>query len=255
MKRLLLALLCAVPFPFLRAQTVAPLTRSEIQAELFRPDPAPTEGFSLRQDESARPAAPGKKNVGLAALYSLLLPGMGELYAGGFDSGKYFLIGEGVLWLTYAGFTAYGDAIQADSRAFATARAGIVQEGKSDQYFVDIGNYMSIDEYNEQKLRDRQPEKLYDPAAGYAWQWDTEDSRVSFRTERIRSDDVYNSRKLVVAVILLNHLASAINAARCAVVHNKEIDGALSKLSLETTTLGLPGGPPTGLILTLRHTL
>ena len=33
-----------------------------------------------------------KKNLGLAILYSLLLPGMGELYTDAYSSGKYFTI-------------------------------------------------------------------------------------------------------------------------------------------------------------------
>ena len=51
----------------------------------------------------------GKKNAGLAILYSLILPGMGELYAENYESGKYFTIADGVIWGFVAGFNIYGN--------------------------------------------------------------------------------------------------------------------------------------------------
>jgi hypothetical protein len=112
---------------------------------------------AVTASSSAGPS--GLKKPGLAVLYSLLLPGMGEMYADD-ASGKYFLIAEGVLWLTYVVFDVRGTAVQDDARAFSTVQAGVNRAGKSDQFFVDIGNFASMDEYNDKKLRDREPDKL-----------------------------------------------------------------------------------------------
>src|SRR5512135_68217 len=128
----------------------ASMTRAEVRADLIgsmRPAP---QGI----DQLTPQPGSGKKSVGLAALYSLALPGMGELYAGSFSSGRYFLVAEGVLWLTYAVFQVRADALRDDARAFAVAHAGITLQGKNDQYFVDFGNFLNIDEYNQKKLRD-----------------------------------------------------------------------------------------------------
>src|SRR5512143_179554 len=139
-----LFVLTLVPLCSLLAQTGGSpsLTRAEVEAELF--------GRARMAGQERLPGPPGpqlpegKKSVGLAALYSLALPGMGELYAGSFSSGKYFLVAEGLLWLTYAVFQVRADALRDDSRAFAVAHAGITLQGKNDQYFVDIGNFVSI---------------------------------------------------------------------------------------------------------------
>ncbi len=228
-----------------------PLTRAELQADLIGTARiAPQE--QLPQQPVAQPAT-GKKSVGLAAIYSLALPGMGELYAGSFSSGRYFLAAEGLLWLTYAVFQVRADALRDDSRAFAMAHAGVTLQGKNDQYFVDIGNFLNIDEYNQKKLRDRDADKVYDPALGYAWQWDSDASRSAFRDQRVASDNMYNNRKFVVAVVLVNHVASAINAARSAVVHNRELEGALSGLSVEAEVLGGPFQTH-GMAVTVRKT-
>lgn len=194
--------------------------------------------------------SPSRKSVGLAALYSLLLPGMGEWYADGFSSGKYFLIAEGGLWLTYTAFNVYGDALRDDSRSFAVAHAGVNRAGKNDQFFVDIGNFNSVSEYNDKKLRDRSLDRLYDPAQGFAWQWDTDLSRSTYRGQRVSSDNVYNNRKFVVAAVIINHVASAINAARSAISRNKELTDR-ADLVLGAQVMGAPGQVH-GILVTIR---
>jgi hypothetical protein len=42
----------------------------------------------------------------------------------------------------------------------------------------------------------------------------------------------------VVAAVIVNHVASAINAARAAIAHNKEIDNALGDLQFGARVLG-----------------
>jgi hypothetical protein len=197
---------------------------------------------------------PQKKSVGLAVLYSLLLPGMGELYADGFGSGKYFLMAEGALWLTFTTFELYGNQLRDDARAFAFSRAGVNPAGKDDQYYVDIGNFLDIYDYNEKQLRDRELDKLYDPAAGFAWEWDSDASRATYRDQRISSENMYNNKKFVVAAILVNHVASAVNAARAAISHNSALDKALGDLSLSAQVLGGPAHPH-GVKLTLSRSL
>jgi hypothetical protein len=213
-----------------------PLSTFETRLDLIGPvQSTSASSMSLPQDVSVS----GKKSVGLAALYSLLIPGMGELYTGEFgSSGKYFLAAEGVLWLTWGTFDVYGNSVRDDSRAFAVAHASADVSGKDDQFFVDLGNFMNTADYNEKKLRDREVDKLYDPAAGYAWQWDSDASRATFRDRRVSSDNAYNNRKFVIAAVIVNHVASAINAARAAIAHNKEIDSALGDLQFGARVLG-----------------
>ncbi|MEW6510207.1 MAG: hypothetical protein AB1428_04540 [Bacteroidota bacterium] len=196
--------------------------------------------------------AADRKTPGLAAIYSLILPGMGEVYTGDFGSGKYFLIAEGVLWITYAAFEISGNALRDDARVFASAHASLMAPVKDDQLYVDVGNFNSLAEYNDKKLRDRDLSRVYDPALGYAWQWDAEASRHAFREERIRGETMYNNRKFVVAAILVNHVASAINAARAAIAQNAAQDDALGDLRLGAEILGSPAAPH-GVMLTVQR--
>ena len=243
-----MVLLAFAAFPcYAQTNVTAPLSRYEIRQQLVGGD----EVGSLRAGFSDEGPGGDKKTTGLAAIYSLLLPGTGELYSGNFESGKYFLIAEGVLWLTYATFEISGNQLQDDSRAFATAHAGITTEGKPDQYFVDIGNFLNVDEYNDKKLRDREPEKLY-TGNNYAWQWDSDNSRATYRNQRIASENMYNNRKFVVAAILINHLGSAINAVRGAIIHNKTLNDAMGELDFHADVLGGVSNPH-GIMFTLSR--
>jgi hypothetical protein len=256
MRQLTRFLLVSLIVPFLasaQVETGRSLTRAETQISLLGmpqtilPD---TVVISL-----ASPAAPVevRKSPGLAVIYSLLLPGMGELYAGDMRSGKFFLIGEGALWLTYAVFEISGNDLRDASRSYAASHAGVMTAGKDDQYFIDIGNFLSIDDYNAKKLRDRDITKLYDPGAGYSWQWDSDGSRAAYRSDRIRSETMYNGRKFVGAAILVNHVASAINAARAAISHNSAIGAVLKDVIFGARVTG-PVGRPDGMEVTITRT-
>ena len=229
-----------------------PMGPTEIKLNLF-----PARAF-LQDTLPLPPRSPadlqGKKSVGLAAIYSLLLPGLGELYAGGFGSGKYFLIAEGGLWLTYAGFETYGNALRDDARSFAVQHAQVNASGKDDQFFVDVSNYLNVNDYNQAKLQQRELNNVYDPAAGYAWQWDSDASRATFKSQRILSENVYNDRKFVAAFIIINHVASAINAARAAIAHNKEIDNPFGNLDMSARLLG-GSRNPNGILITIAKPL
>jgi hypothetical protein len=123
--------------------------------------------------------------------------------------------------------------------------------GKDDQFFVDVGNFLSVDDYNQKKLQDRQPEKLYDPAAGYAWRWDTDENRETYRSQRVAADNMYNNQKFVVLGVLLNHVASAINAGRAAVGHNSALGAALKDVELHARVMGSPSRAH-GVLLTVQ---
>ncbi len=177
-----------------------------------------------------------KKNVTLATGLSLLLPGLGEYYAGDYSTGKYLSIAEGALWITWASFRMYGDWVQSDARDFAVQHAGASINDKSDQYFIDIGNFVSADAYNQQALQDRNAYRLYINSAD-VWKWDTDNNREQYRQLRVQSDRVFNNSNFVITAIVANHVISAINAARTAISHNKALTET-GGLQIEASPMG-----------------
>lgn len=219
---------------FALGQNSTAVLRHEIVSQ--RSDAAATAILSIENS-----AFPAKKNQALAVVYSLLLPGMGEVYADRFDNGRYSLVAEAALWLTYASFQQYGNWLQADARSFASAHAGAVPSGKDDQFYVNLGNFSNVYDYNDKKLRDRNISEVYDPSQGYFWNWDSDVSRQRFRSLRISSDKVINNSRFVIGAIVVNHVLSALNAARLVRHFNKNADEAFGTWQVEPNVIGAPG--------------
>ena len=85
--------------------------------------------------------------------------------------------------------------------------------GQVKQYFVDIGNFQDIYEYNESKGVDRAFDLQYAETSEFTWQWDTDANRVRFKSMRVASDRAHNRATFYLTGIFLNHLSSAINVA------------------------------------------
>ena len=176
-----------------------------------------------------------KKSVVLAVVASLILPGMGELYAGSFESGKYNLIAEGGLWLTYGGFITHANWIQQDAQTFASQHAGANFNNKDDQYSVNIGNYDNTDEYNQAQLRNREYNLVY-TSSQYNWQWDSDADRAQFKNLRIQSGEIRNNAKFIIAAVVINHLYSAFSAGRKASAYNKSLS-MMDNIEIQAYTL------------------
>ena len=163
-----------------------------------------------------------RKSVTQAVLLSLVLPGAGEYYAENYPSAKFSLMSEGGLWLLYAGLQNYGDWIRNDARAFATLHAGVNVGGQDEQFEVNLGNYTSTSAYNQQQLRDRTFGDMY-TASAQQWSWDSDANRQGFRNMRIRSDEIHNYGKFVIAGLVINRLVSAFAAARSVNAFNRTL--------------------------------
>ncbi len=197
----------------------------------------------------------GKKKSGfLAAFYSLLLPGMGELYAGDFSRGEPNLIADGAMWLGFAGLNYAAGWTRRDGQTFAAEHAGVNTAGKDDQYFVDIGNFIDIHEYNQKKLRDKTINILYneDPAAGMYWKWDSDANRAVYHDTRVRADQLSNAGRFVIVGLIANRIWSAIRAATMAGDYNKGLlTEAVSRVDIGATAAAWPAGER-GMQLALR---
>lgn len=168
-----------------------------------------------------------KKNAGLAILYSFLLPGMGELYAGSYESGKYFTIADGVFWGVFAGFNIYGNWQQNNYISFAKSFGGVELKGKDEDYYAVIGDYLDIDQYNRTQELNRNFSETLDPRMNY-WKWDSNTQRKEYRNMWTSSEQAFNNIRFAAGALILNRIISAINAVRLVAAHNKKISDEIS---------------------------
>ena len=227
MKKFWLILLILATAVF--AQQRKTLSTLDLEQEFKNPINSP--GISVNQKSFEIPAE--KKSPGLAILYSFLLPGMGELYANNYNSGKYFTIAEGIFWGTYIGMNVYANARENDYKAFAETYGSANISEKDADYFATIGQYDNIEIYNDEKALERNFDEMYDTEI-YYWKWQNTEDRKTYRNIRTSSEQTFNDLRFVVGAMILNRIASAINAVRLVASYNSSLSEEMGwNLSVE----------------------
>ncbi len=149
-----------------------------------------------------------------AFLKSLILPGWGQYGSGDKTSAAVFALTElGFLGGMY-GFHSYAVVKRDDYEAYAAQYAGVIGDHPHD-FYVDVGNWDRVENYNEQRLKDREFDRLYTSSSD-SWDWDSYEHRVRMKKIRVQSDKAFNGVYYLAGGLVLNHLASAIHAGRSA---------------------------------------
>ncbi|MBM3325184.1 MAG: hypothetical protein FJY66_05905 [Calditrichaeota bacterium] len=151
---------------------------------------------------------------GSAFLKSLVVPGWGQWSAGHKTSATFFAMGELAFLGGMYAFHSYGTARRSDYKSYAAQHAGVVGDHPHD-FYVDVGNWDRVEDYNEQRLKDREFDQLYTSASDQ-WEWDSYEHRIRMKKIRVQSDKALNAVYYLVGGIALNHIASAIHAGRTA---------------------------------------
>ncbi|MCG3119900.1 MAG: hypothetical protein ALAOOOJD_02453 [bacterium] len=178
--------------------------------------------------------------IGGAFMRSLAIPGWGQRRAGAKTAARNFFVTEVLLWGGFASLEFYGNWLKDDFKLFAATHAGAEISGKDEQFFVDLGNFSSVDEFNQNRLRRRDTEGLYDPATHF-WRWDTDPNRQKFFNMRKRSDKAFARAELVAAGVIANHIISGIHAAWLA--HRNSSAKEEERGELRTPQLGVITSP------------
>lgn len=197
--------------------------------------------FTKNPPELQQNPLPSKKNPLLGILFSVILPGMGELYAENYSSGKYFTIAEGALWGTYIGINTYAGWQKERYKSYAVSNGGINPAGKSDDYYATISQYTSITDYNNDMAKQREFGSLYNENTFY-WKWNGDD-RKNYREMWVSSEQSYNNLRFIIGGLIVNRLVSAINAVRLVTRYNKNLSQQTS-WNISTGMMNVPNLPP-----------
>lgn len=210
--------------------------------------PAPGSAHDLAQiggrrggPEEAKPVeearVSNRVSPGRAMLYSLLLPGLGQQYAGRVERARLSYVIEGAIWTSFAVFRLQS-AAQKDRFIEYAQRVGSVNpSGKDDEYWRLIANYErsegdagSANEFVRRQARalypdDRAAQQAYEQANGYfgdmAWDWQTSDNLVRYKQLRSRSIDSHDRGRYSIALALVHRVISVIDVARIARIENR----------------------------------
>jgi hypothetical protein len=204
------------------------LERRSLALDLASVEPAPqiSTSFSHVVNE--------EKSVFRAVVFSLLMPGMGELYAGDYATGKYFTILEASLWGAFLGTDYYAGWQEDNYRAYASAYGEVDPAGKDADYYANVGLYRSVEQYNEDMSLQGEFRKMYDPAESN-WRWETDAEREEYRSRWLASEEAYNNIQFIVGAMIVNRLASAIIAGRLVSKRNAALEESAWNVSAQAT--------------------
>lgn len=165
----------------------------------------------------------GKKSMAKAALYSALLPGLGEHYAGNRGKAKYFFAVEALSWIGFGAFTIYGNVREDDMIDYAAQYASADLEGKDDFYMDMVGFYDNIDQYNSLgRVSDPERPYLTDTPENH-WYWQSSADRESYRELKNSSREAFRRADFMIGVMLVNRVVSVIDAIRDVSRANNEV--------------------------------
>ena len=160
-------------------------------------------------------------------LKSLILPGWGEYSLGYKQRGRIIVLSESVIFFSILGSYFYANKFEQNYKAYASEHANVTTIGKNRQYWIDIGNYSSIDQFNEEHLRWRDFNAVYEKDNNWNWLWDNDQNRIFFEKMRIKGDTWKLRSSFLIGGMVLNHIISAIDAlylSRISAIDNAELN-------------------------------
>lgn len=154
------------------------------------------------------------KGVGNNFFKSLLIPGWGQLEQGRTKTGYAFIASELLLISSAVGLSEYGQWLKNDYQSYASTHGGLRNHSvRSHSFYVDMGNWNTTAEYNQERARERQFGRMY-TSFDDQWSWLDEGKRLRFKSIRQQSDRVLESVKFAIGGVIINHVVSAIDATR-----------------------------------------
>ena len=169
---------------------------------------------------------------------SIHLPGWGQKALGRKKRARVYNYFESGLILTIVGSSTFSNITIKNYIAFASEHAAISSSKKNHKYWVDIGNYGSITDYNDEHLRNREMDDLYPDDKKWSWDWDSDTNRKAFEKKRISSDQLKLAATFGIGALVVNHIVSAID-----VLYLKRViaDGELSVKPYQNLEIGSLG--------------
>ena len=176
-----------------------------------------------------------------AFVRSLVVPGWGHYYANPdqWRRGQIHLGAEVALIASYFGLTLRADNIENQYETLASLKAGVEITGRSRSFELAIGDFDTLQEYNDFQLRSRNWNRLFENQPENRWNWDGENERDKYNSLRSDIDRVRNQLPAILGLMVLNRVISAVSAYNQAKKPSAIPDVALLPVSASPKEMGV----------------
>ena len=161
---------------------------------------------------------------GIQAGKSLLLPGWGEQSLGYNEMSKKFMWAEASIWVSFLLSNQLENSYKNTYENYSVINADVNWSGKNNLYAAHVGNYPSMNKYNETMVWLYGDDvKVYDSEKGYEWQWcldddncsDEENAKINkYDRWRFKSRNYEEIKNFSIAALLVNRIISIFNVLR-----------------------------------------
>ncbi|MCI0513330.1 DUF5683 domain-containing protein [candidate division KSB1 bacterium] len=186
--------------------------------------------FAQVTDSTKQAEAPFEliKSPRKALLFSVILPGAGELYSKAYIMSGVFFAAEATLWIMYSSYQGKGKDLEDEFKLYADAhwsqeryeiwinspeareinRTHELPDSKTQQYYEMIGKY---DQFF----------KGWDDADNYTYDGAPSPNRTNYMDMREDSNIQLKNATTMISLAILNHIVSAVDAAWASYRYNK----------------------------------
>lgn len=149
-----------------------------------------------------------------AFLRSLAVPGWGHYYADkeSWTRGQVHLGTEAVLIVSYFGFRHRANRLETQFLTLANLRSGVDISERGRSFQLAIGEFNSLQEYNDFQLRSRNWNRLFEETRENNWQWQNEEDRSKYSQLRSDRERARNQLPAILGLMTVNRVFSAISA-------------------------------------------
>jgi hypothetical protein len=179
-------------------------------------------------------------------LKSMVLPGWGHYYVdeSNWTRGQYHIAAEVGLILSYIGLSVHTNNLRQNWFSYGRQEAGVPIEGRSRSFQLAVGDFNSLEAYNDYQLRSRNWDQLFADTPENRWNWQNGEDRNQYNHLRRRFETIDNQLPALFALMVMNRIISAISAYNRASKQRKQF---VDKLSISSFGMGQ------GVLLNLRY--
>ncbi len=199
----------------------------------------------LDVEETGTAEVLGKKNIGRALMFSIVLPGAGQLYAGPWWRALPWVAIEAVGWGVFATYNKKGNDKTDEFEGFADVHFSRSRYQAAEDSIKDLNGGVLPDNFTHE-LPPNNTQQYYEMIGKYLLQfgygWDdavnddpdgptlffdgTTANFYNYADMRGEANDLLNTANIGMEVVMVNHIISALEAVFLVRQHNKRIESA-----------------------------
>lgn len=149
-----------------------------------------------------------------AFLKSMAVPGWGHYYINNesWNRGKYHLGADVVLLLSFFGLKMHSNNIRGNWYSYTRNEAGINIENRERTLQLAVGDFNSLQAYNEYQARARNWDQFIEDVPENRWTWQDDAFREEYNSLRSRYENIDQQLPALIGLMVVNRLVSAISA-------------------------------------------